>query len=85
MLVSVWQLAEVIARLTGRWGIKDPASETIDKWIEANPITFPEELRTKALKSIDRILGEDSELPELWEGDAEWLEKVNDLRARVSG
>jgi len=28
---------EVLARLQGKWGIRNPYSEELDKWIESNP------------------------------------------------
>jgi hypothetical protein len=76
---------EVIARLSGRWGLRDPYSEDIDRWVEANPVKVPEELTKKALKAIDKIMGEDSELPEEWEGDEDWLKAMDDLISRVRG
>ena len=79
---------EVIARLQGKWGLRNAYSEDLDRWIEANPIDVPEELKAAADSAIERILGANSELPELWdEGgrNEEWHTAVDDLRARIKG
>lgn len=79
---------EVIARLKGRHGLQNSYSEAVDKWVKAHPIEPPQELVVKAVDTIDRILGQDSELVELWSdaGEAkyaEWRGLVLDLRNRV--
>jgi hypothetical protein len=75
---------EVIARLKGNWGIRNPYSETVDNWVEAHKIKPPEDLVQAALAVVDRILAPPSELPELWEGGAsEWRAAVEELRNRV--
>jgi hypothetical protein len=79
---------EVIARLQGQWGIRNSYSEELDKWIAANPIAVPNNLKTAADSAIERILGEDSELAELWnEGlpDLAWRRAIEDLRRRIWG
>ncbi len=43
-----------------------------------------EELRVLALRALPRILGERSELAELWEGDDEWAAAIADLIARLT-
>jgi hypothetical protein len=78
----------VIARLQGQWGIRNSYSEELDKWIAANPIAVPNNLKTAADSAIERILGEDSELAELWnEGlpDLAWRRAIEDLRRRIWG
>jgi hypothetical protein len=76
---------EVIARLKGNWGIRNPYTETIDKWIEGHASLPYEGLVPLATAVIDRVLTTPSELLELWEeGDAtEWKRAVQDLRVRV--
>jgi hypothetical protein len=79
---------EIVARLQGRWGLRDSYSEDVDAWILANPMPVPQELRDAAIAAIDRILGEDSELPQLWDDggpNAEWHQAMDDLRKRVAG
>src|SRR5438105_3797871 len=58
---------EVVARLKGNWGLRNPYSEAVDKWVESHPIKPPENLVQAALAVIDRILCPPSELLELWE------------------
>ncbi|MEM9771919.1 MAG: DUF4259 domain-containing protein [Cyanobacteria bacterium P01_D01_bin.73] len=79
---------EVIARAQGKWGLRNGYSEELDRWVEANPITIPEELKTAADEAIARILGDDSELPAIWDdgGRSEaWHGAMDDLRRRVKG
>ena len=79
---------EVIARLQGRWGLRDAYSEDVDRWVEANPMTVPDSLKEAADSAIERILGPKSELPELWdEGgrNEKWHSAIDDLRKRVKG
>lgn len=80
--------SEVIARLQGKWGTRDSYSEDLDHWIEENSMAVPEELKDLASAAIDRILGPESELQQLWdEGDGyeAWHTAVESLRERVGG
>lgn len=79
---------EVIARLQGKWGLRNAYSEELDQWIEANPTKVPNDLKAAADSAIERILGTDSELPELWdEGgrNESWHKAIDDLRERIRG
>ncbi len=78
---------EVVARLKGNWGPRNPYSETVDKWVTTHPQAPPDEFVRQASAVIERVLTAPSELLELWEeGDAkEWRESVEDLRRRVEG
>lgn len=77
---------EVIARLKGNWGVRNAYTEPVDAWVQAHPLKPSAELIALAIAAIERILGEESELRELWEetGDQEWFEAVKDLRRRVT-
>jgi len=78
---------EVLARWQGRWGVRNSYSEDLDAWIEANPTAVPNELKAAADSAIERILGPDSELPELWDEGGRneaWHDAIDDLRARVA-
>jgi len=75
---------EVIARLKGNWGVKNSYTETVDKWVLAHPQTPPANLVEGANAAIDRVLADDSELKEMWEGNGEWVDAVEDLRRRVN-
>lgn len=76
---------EVVARLKGNWGIRNPYTETMDKWVASHKIAPPENLIQTALAVIDRVLAPQSELLDLWaEGDAsEWRAAVDELRERL--
>jgi hypothetical protein len=77
---------EVLARLNGKSGYKNAYTETVDEWVAAHPLTPPPELLKRANAAIDRILGETSELKELWSDSDEtenWLTAVEDLRQRL--
>src|SRR6185295_11480310 len=73
---------EVIARLQGRWGVRNPYSEDLDNWVEANPMAVPADLKDDADSAIERILGPDSELPKLWDEGSrnnKWHASMGDL------
>ena len=76
---------EVIARLNGNWGLRNPYTEAVDKWVEAHKIKPPENVVQAAVSALARILSPPSELLELWEeGDAsEWRASVDDLQNRI--
>lgn len=77
---------EVIARLQGNWGTRSPYSEPADNWVEANKLVPTNTLVSKAHRVLDLILGQNSELNELWqESDeyAEWVASVVELKSRV--
>ena len=79
---------EAIARLQGKWGLRNPYSENLDKWIESNPTEIPDDLKLAAEKAIDRILAPESELPEMWDDGGRneaWHKSIDDLRVRVRG
>ena len=78
---------EVVARLRGRSGYTNAYTEKVDRWVAEHPITPSPELIARGNAVIDRILGTDSELRELWEeaGDGEWQAAVANLRTRMTG
>jgi hypothetical protein len=79
---------EVLARLAGRHGYQNAHTEIADAWALAHAsLEIPDALRARANAAIDRVLGEQSELGELWaEGDGStWRATVEDLRRRVRG
>lgn len=77
---------EVVARLKGNWGEKNGYAEDLDKWVESMSIQPDEELVSAAEKAIYRILGENSELQELWDEDGKnekWHSEMGNLLVRV--
>lgn len=78
---------EVLARLGGSTGERDAHTEAIDKWMERTRAVPTPEILASAEAAIDRILGEDSELRELWEDSDDyeaWVRSVQSLRTRVA-
>lgn len=77
---------EVLARLNGKPGYQNAYTEKVDEWVAAHPLKPPPELLTRANSAIDRILGDGSELKDLWSDSDEnqqWLGSVDDLRQRL--
>lgn len=77
---------EVLARRRGNAGYKNAYTKKVDEWVAAHGLVPQPGLLARASASIDRILGKDSELRELWaEGDGEdWKKSIEDLRHRLS-
>jgi hypothetical protein len=75
--------ADVLARLKGRFYVRNSYTESIDDWVAAHPIKPSPELISKALQALDRILNEPSELLELWEGDDDWRQQIAALKERL--
>lgn len=79
--------AEGVARMRGRWGQRSAYSEPLDEWVESVKLQPAADLVAMAIRAIDRILAEPSELVELWqEGNefAAWRDGVLGLRARLA-
>ncbi len=77
---------EIVARLNGNWGERSAYSESIDVWVESSKIKPSENLISNAKIAITKILGENSELQELWDEDGKnekWHQEMNDLLLRV--
>ncbi len=79
-------LREVLARLNGDPGYKNSYTEDVDDWVAAHPLTPSPALLARANAIVDRILGDNSELMDLWAESNEirnWLESVGALRQRL--
>ena len=76
--------AEVVAWLRGHPTAVDPYTEKLAAWVAAHPIQPSAALTQKALSALDRIEQPPSELPDLWEGDPDWIAAMSDLRTRLS-
>lgn len=78
---------EVLARINGHPPSQPVGTEELDEWIQENPQSVPEELLRLAIESIDKILGPNSELRELWEDEdqgEDWTAALIDLKQRVA-
>ena len=76
---------EVLARLRGNFGYQNAYTEKVDAWVKQHPQQISPELLAQASSVLDRILGDGSELRELWAEDdsTEWIESVENLRGRL--
>jgi len=77
---------DVIARLKGNFYVQDSHTESADTWVAAHALIPTPALIDKAIRVLDRIGTEPSELYELWqEGEDfdEWRQQIDSLRARI--
>jgi uncharacterized protein DUF4259 len=77
---------EVLARLQGNPGYKNAYTEKVDQWVATHKIRPTPELLNRASAAIDRILGDNSELRDLWdetEDRDKWRAALTDLRLRL--
>ncbi len=77
---------EVIARLKGNWGPRNPYTGRVDSWVASHQLIPQPGLVQAAASAIDRVLAQPSELLQLWsESDdcGAWLESIRDLKNRV--
>lgn len=77
---------DVIARLKGKFYTKDAHTESVDAWVAAHSLTPPASLVQKALKALDRIATEPSEILELWQDSEDfetWKRHLADLKTRI--
>ena len=74
---------EIIAKLLGKGTQTDAYTENVDKWVKEVHITPTPALIQKAKKALTRILGDNSELKELWQesGTTEWEASMHTLQA----
>jgi hypothetical protein len=80
-------VCEVLARLQGNPRYKNAYTEKVDRWVAAHKLRPSPELLNRASATIDRILGDNSELRELWdetEDRDKWRNALADLRHRLS-
>lgn len=77
---------EVLAKLLGRGTQADSYTEQVDEWVKSVSVKPSAALLDKANRALERILGENSELRELWEGSGaqEWLNSIAALQRAIS-
>lgn len=77
---------EVLAKLLGRGTQTDTDTEKVDEWVKSISAKPTADLLAKANGALDRILGDNSELRELWEeGSAqEWLSSLHTLQRAIN-
>jgi hypothetical protein len=77
---------EVLARLLGNFGYQNAYTQKVDTWVATHPTKPEPALLARARDAIRRVLGDKSELRELWEeadGDS-WRKTIEDLRHRLT-
>ncbi len=77
---------EVLARLKGNAGYANAYTKKVDQWVTAHPLKPSAALLARANSVIDKILGDNSELRELWSDSDEneqWTASVQELRERL--
>lgn len=79
--------ADVVARLSRRGGVQSATTEEVDAWVATQSAAPGPKLMRLAVAAIDRVLGTDSELAEIWDeaDDDAWRTSVLALRARLTG
>lgn len=82
--------ADVVARLISGEGEISEDTEAVMQWIASAREGARPQLVGRALTAVERVIAEDSELPELWADDEEdadalddWLAVVNGIRRRL--
>lgn len=77
---------EVLAKLFGKGTQTDSYTEKVDEWVKSVAAKPSSSLLVKASRTLERILGENSELRELWEegGAEEWLGSISALKKAIS-
>lgn len=77
---------EVIAALTGKVDIDLP--DNLLAWLQDNSSLHPEELTHRAVAKLERVLGDESELQQLWAENEEdyqsWVEQIRGLIRRLT-
>lgn len=79
--------AEVLAKALGRGTQADAYTEKVDAWLKTIPAEPVPELLTLAQQALTRVLGEQSELSELWleaEDADQWRASVVALRTALA-
>ena len=77
---------EVLAKLLGKGTQTDSYTEKVDEWVKSVSVKPDAALLAKAKRVLERVLGENSELRELWNesGSEEWIASIAALQRAVS-
>ena len=77
---------EVLAKLLGKGTQTDSYTEKVDEWVKSVIVKPTPHLLKKAEQVLIRILGENSELRELWEEEesTEWQASIMTLQGAVA-
>ena len=78
---------EVVAKMLGKGTQADAYTENADIWVAAMTVPPSPELRAKAVRTLDRITADESELAELWsdtDDSDSWSATLATLRNAMS-
>lgn len=78
---------EVIAKMLGNGTQADAYTESADIWVAAMTVQPSAEIRAKAVRALDRITADESELAELWSDSDDsdgWTATLSALRKIMS-
>lgn len=87
LAVEAIAAAEVLAKALGRGTQTDAYTERVDEWLRTVSAKPSAALIADARRALDRILGPQSELNELWEESedhAEWIAAVRAQQAALA-
>ncbi len=77
---------ETVARLRGHFGLISSYTKVVDDWVRRTRLTPSDALVSQALAALEKVLGKDSELKDLWEESdqaQDWIASVEELKARL--
>lgn len=86
LAVEAVAAAEVLAKALGRGTQTDAYTEEVDAWLKSVAAKPSSELLSKARDALNRIMGPDSELRELWEESDDfesWESSIKALQSAV--
>ncbi len=76
--------AEVVASSLGNPGDHEgEAAESLESFVEQIGQPASDTIRETALRVLDLVMGEGSELSEIWEVGAGWRASIRDLQSRL--
>ena len=78
--------ADTLARLKGHFYVQNAYTESLDEWVSNHKIVPPQQLIDSALKALERIQSDPSELLELWQESEDfdaWNQHIEDLKIRL--
>lgn len=78
--------ADTLARLRGNFYVRNAYTESLDEWVEKNPILPSKELIETAIEALDCILSEPSDLLDFWQESGEfeaWENDIEGLKGRL--
>ena len=79
--------AEVLVKSFGRGAEEEDLPEAVEKWLEQNKSKTNYALIPKAIRALDLLTSENSELDELWRDSddyEQWVQNIDELKETLS-